>query len=269
MIRLLVSDIDGTLVTRDKRLTEAVMQAARALADGGVALALTSSRPPCGIEVFAQPLGLRTPRGAFNGAVLTGPDGEVLSAKLLDAATAREALDYLAGQAISPWLFTADEWLLHDPDGDYVPFEAKTVKMPFRKVEDFAPYLHRAGKLMAASKDEARLRACEAALTESLGDRASVHLSQTYYLDITHPAGTKAHAVRTIASHLGIPLSDVAVIGDMGNDVPMFEVAPLSIAMGQSPDEVKQRATHVTASNEEDGWAQAVHNIILPRAKGS
>ena len=75
--------------------------------------------------------------------------------------------------------------------------------------------------------------------------------------------------MRNIAALLDIDLADVAVIGDMANDVPMFEVAPLSIAMGQSPDTVKRAATHVTASNENDGWARAVTDFILPHAKGA
>ena len=269
MVRLLVSDIDGTLVTKDKHLTEAAHQAARRLAEAGVALALTSSRPPHGIEVFARALDLQTPRGAFNGAVITAPDGTILSSRLLDPDVARHVLDHVRQIGLRPWLFTATEWLLLDPDGDYVSWEAMTVKMPFHQVENFDAYIAQAGKIMVASKDAAKLAQCERDLGAQLGDRASVHLSQTYYLDITHPEGSKGHAVRAIAGLLGVDLADVAVIGDMGNDVPMFEAAPLSIAMGQSPDEVKARATYVTASNEDDGWARAVDRFILPRARGS
>jgi Cof subfamily protein (haloacid dehalogenase superfamily) len=268
MIRLLVSDIDGTLVTKDKQLTAGARHAASLLAEAGVALALTSSRPPQGIEPFARALDLQTPRGAFNGAVITDPAGAILSARLLDPETACQALAYLEQAGVPPWLFTATEWLLLDPEGDYVAWEAQTVKMPFRQVAAFTPYLAQAGKIMAASKDQAGLARCEAALQQKLAGRAAAHLSQTYYLDITHPDGNKGHAVRAIAALLHIDIAHVAVIGDMDNDVPMFEAAPLSVAMGQSPGEVKRRASHVTASNEDDGWAKAVTDFILPRARG-
>jgi Cof subfamily protein (haloacid dehalogenase superfamily) len=264
VVRLLVSDIDGTLVTKDKRLTEATHEAVGKLARAGIALALTSSRPPHGIEVFAAALKLNTPRAAFNGAVIVSPDGQVLSGHFLQAETAGEVLAHLRDVQIAPWLFTAKEWLLVDPQGDYVEWEARTVKMPFRQVESFDAYLGQAGKIMAASKDTEKLAQCERDLQAMLGQRASVHLSQTYYLDITHPEGTKGHAVRALARLLGIDMKDVAVIGDMENDVPMFEVAPLSIAMGQSPDDVKRRATYVTAGNEDDGWAKAMTEYILP-----
>ncbi len=268
MIRLLVSDIDGTLVTKEKELTPSVRAAAARLDENGVALVLVSSRPPHGVEVFASALTLPTPRAAFNGGVFTAPDGSVLQARLLDPATAQEAVDYLAGRGIAPWLFTTDAWLLTDPEGDYVAWEQKTVKMQPRTVADFAPVIGQAGKIMAASKDFASLAACETALQAQLGGRASVHRSQDYYLDITHPLANKGEAVRQAARLLGVDVSETACIGDMANDLPMFDVAAFSIAMGQAPAGMRARADYVTASNTESGWAQAVEQFILPRAAG-
>jgi Cof subfamily protein (haloacid dehalogenase superfamily) len=269
MIRLLVSDIDGTLVTRDKVLTPAVHDAAARLSERRVALVLVSSRPPHGVALFADALGLETPRAAFNGGTFVSPDGTVLHARLLEPGAARDALDYLHGQAIPPWLFTTDEWLLTDPEGDYVAWEQRTVKMPYRVVQDFDGSTGRAGKIMAASKDFAKLAACEAALQTSLDGRAAVHRSQDYYLDITHPDANKGEAVRQAAQMLGIALSETACIGDMPNDLPMFGVAGLRIAMGNAPPDMRAQADHVTSDNEHDGWAQAVEDFIIPRASGA
>ena len=268
MIRLLVSDIDGTLVTKDKELTSAVRAAATRLAEHGVKLVLVSSRPPHGVELFASALGLDTPRAGFNGGVFTAADGRILQARLLDGGTARETLEYLETQQIAPWLFTADEWLLTKPDGDYVDWEQKTVKMQPRVVAEFGDAVARAGKIMAASQDFMKLAACETTLQNLLGDRAAVHRSQDYYLDITHTLANKGEAVRQAARLLGIDLSQTACIGDMANDLPMFDVAAFSIAMGQAPASMRARADYVTASNQESGWAQAVEQAILPRATG-
>jgi Cof subfamily protein (haloacid dehalogenase superfamily) len=268
MIRLLVSDIDGTLVTKDKRLTEAVRAAALRLKAAGVALALTSSRPPQGLAFFADALGLQTPRAGFNGGTIVGADGGVLEALCLPELAARQAVAHLTTAGIDPWLFTTDEWLLTNPNGDYVAWEQHTVKMPYRVVASFAPYLSLAGKIMAGSKDVAKIASCEAALQVILEGRASVHRSQDYYLDITHKDANKGYAVRRIASLLGVDVNETAVIGDMPNDVPMFDVAAYRIAMGNAPEWMKARADYVTASNEADGWAQAVNTYVLPAAKG-
>ena len=269
MIRLLVSDIDGTLVTKDKELTAAVRRAAGMLRDRGVKLVLVSSRPPHGVALFADALHLDTPRAALNGGVITDAGGRVLHTQFLAEDAARAALAYMHGEGIAPWLFTADEWLLSDPDGDYVAWEKRTVQMNFRVVADLAKEVNAAGKIMAASKDFEKLKACESALQDRLEGQASVHRSQDYYLDITHPLANKGEVVRQVAAILGVDLKDTACIGDMPNDLPMFDVAATCIAMGNAPAAMQARADYVTGTNQDSGWAQAVEQFILPNAGGA
>ena len=264
MIRLLVSDIDGTLVTKDKQLTEATKNAAYRLNERGIALVLTSSRPPHGVALFADALGLITPRAAFNGGAIVAASGEVLLMRTIQQDAADEAIEALKSRGIDPWLFTADEWLLQDADAHYVAWERRTVKMPFRLVDAFVPpATAQAGKIMAASTDFSMLAECEKALQRQLEGRAAVHRSQDYYLDITHPDANKGEAVRQAARLLGISLEETACIGDMANDFPMFGVAGYSIAMGNAPGFMRDQADFVTSSNEEEGWAHAVDNFIL------
>jgi hydroxymethylpyrimidine pyrophosphatase-like HAD family hydrolase len=86
--------------------------------------------------------------------------------------------------------------------------------------------------------------------------------SQTYYLDVTPPGFDKGTFVRAMAKRLGISTDAVATIGDMQNDLAMFRVSGTSFAMGNATDDVKRQATHVTASNEEDGFAKAMETIL-------
>jgi len=125
----------------------------------------------------------------------------------------------------------------------------------------------RAVKIVGISDDLARVAECETAAQESLGERASAARSQPYYLDVTHPKANKGEVVNTLSRLLGIPSEEIATIGDMPNDVLMFKKSGLSIAMGNSSDEVKRQATKVTASNEEEGFAKAMRNIILKEGK--
>jgi hydroxymethylpyrimidine pyrophosphatase-like HAD family hydrolase len=107
---------------------------------------------------------------------------------------------------------------------------------------------------------------CERDVRAALDDQACVLRSQAYYLDITHPLANKGAALAEIASLMGIPLSQIAVIGDGRNDIPMFECGGLSIAMGNASLEVQRAADYVTASNREDGFAKAIELYILQRA---
>jgi Cof subfamily protein (haloacid dehalogenase superfamily) len=267
-LRLLVSDIDGTLVTGDKRLTPASVAAAAALREAGVALALVSSRPPRGIAGIAAQLGANVPIAGFNGGAVLDAGGRTLSERLVPEDSARIVRAAFDRLGIACWVFAGGEWLLRNPKGDYVPLERRAVGFGPRVVEDLTPYLGRAGKLVGVSRDHALLAEFEAALQRELGTRARVQRSQVYYLDVTHPEADKGHALLSLAGLLGVAAGEVACIGDMTNDLPMFAVAGLAIAMGNAPAAVQAQAAAVTLSNDADGFAAAVRDIVLPRAPG-
>ena len=146
-------------------------------------------------------------------------------------------------------------------------WEQRTVRMQPRDVADLGAFAGRAGKIMAASKDFAKLAACESELQRMLEGRAAVHRSQDYYLDITHPDANKGEAVRQAARLLGVALAETACIGDMPNDLPMFDVAAFRIAMGNAPPDMQARADYVTTSNQDSGWARAVQEFIIPEVQ--
>jgi Cof subfamily protein (haloacid dehalogenase superfamily) len=265
-VRLLVSDVDGTLVTSDKWLTPASISAAASLREAGIRLALVSSRPPCGIAGLAAQLGSDIPIAGFNGGAILNAGGRTLSERPVPEEAARIALAAFDRLGIDCWVFADGEWLLRNPEGDYVHLERRTVGFGPTIVADLALYLGRTGKLVGASRDHALLAECEAALQRELGARASAHRSQAYYLDVTHPEADKGHALLSLARLFGVDVGEVACIGDMTNDLPMFAVAGLAIAMGNAPAAVQAQAAAVTLSNDADGFAAAVRDIILPRA---
>ena len=119
---------------------------------------------------------------------------------------------------------------------------------------------------MGVSDDFGRVSDCETLLRHLLGERASVVRSQRYYLDIT-PAGTsKGLLLAELARRLGVPIDEIVTIGDMENDVPMFRNSGFGIAMGNASAEVKRVANALTLANDEDGFADAIERIVLPRA---
>ena len=141
-------------------------------------------------------------------------------------------------------------------------FRAKIVK-------DFEASLDGAAKIVGVSRDFELLARCESDVRAALADNASVARSQPYYLDITHPLANKGAALSEIAKLLAVPLAEIAVIGDGGNDVAMFERSGLSIAMGNASPEVQQAADFVTDSNREEGFANAVERFILGGGRSS
>ena len=263
-IKLVVSDVDGTMVTTAKVLTPATISAAGRLRDAGIPLALVSSRPPRGMAFLQAELGLTGPLGGFNGGTILAPDGAVIEERFVPEHAARTSLDFLTEREVSAWVFADDQWFIKDPEGDYVPKERMTVRFEPTLVDDFEPYLQRCGKIVGASADFDRLAECEQALQGLLGTTAHAHRSQVYYLDVTNPTADKGTAARALASWYGLDVADVCAIGDQANDVPMFRVAGSSVAMGNAPAAVAAQAKQHTTSNEEDGWAAAIERYVLP-----
>ena len=268
-IRLLLADVDGTLVTQDKVLTEAAIAAARALRDAGVALAITSGRPPRGMSMLIKPLALQGAIAGFNGGVFVNPDLTVIESHTLEPQAAAEVLKLILDEGLDAWVYTADEWLIRDRNAPHVAREAWTVKFDPKVVASFtAEHLAHAVKIVGVSDDLGQVAAAEKAAQDALGGEASAARSQPYYLDVTHPQANKGAVVTTLSRLMDIRPEQIATIGDMPNDVLMFRKSGFSIAMGNASDEVKAQASAVTDSNEDEGFAKAVHKLLLPAAKG-
>ncbi len=268
-IRLLLADVDGTLVTQDKVLTDEAIAATKQLHEAGIAFAITSGRPPRGMDMLIKPLALQCAIAGFNGGVFVNPDLSVIESHTLDPAAARQALDQILHQSLDAWVYTADEWLIRNQDAPHVAREAWTVKFGARVVPSFSDeILNQAVKIVGVSDDLERVADCEKVAQGVLGDQASVARSQPYYLDITHPRANKGAVVATLSKLMGFAPDEIATIGDMPNDVLMFQKSGFSIAMGNAGDEVKAKASAVTDSNEDEGFAKAVRKFILPLAAG-
>ncbi|SDT47240.1 HAD family hydrolase [Bradyrhizobium canariense] len=267
-IALVVSDVDGTLLTKNKILTEKAAHAARRLEDSGVGFTVTSSRPTIGMRFLIEPLQIKLPIGSFNGSSICDPQLNPIEQHLIPASAAQRSLDILSQFGADIWLFTNDCWLTRNGQGEYVAFEQRTIKADPVIVEDFAPYLSVACKIVGSSADAALLQRCEAAMQQALGAEATAARSQNYYLDITPPGHDKGTFVQAMAKRLGISTDAVATIGDMHNDLAMFRKSGMSIAMGNATDEIKKQATHVTTSNEDEGFAGAIETILKNNEAG-
>ena len=263
-IRLLVADVDGTLVTPDKVLTDAAVEAVRALHAAAILVAITSGRPPRGMAMLVEPLGLTTPIAAFNGGIFVNPDMSPIKEHVIPEAAVGPAIALLESSGLDVWLYRGPEWFVRDPRGAHVDRESSTVQFAPAVVRSYEGLTTGIAKIVGVSDDHDRVAAATAAAQQQLGDHVSASRSQPYYLDITHPDANKGTVVRYLASKYGVATEQIATIGDMPNDVLMFAHSGLSIAMGNGGREVQRAARLATASNREDGFASAIHRYVLP-----
>ena len=267
-ISMLLADVDGTLVTHEKVLTERARQAVADLRKAGILFAITSGRPPKGMAMVIGPLGIDTPVAGFNGGLYTDAKLNPLEERKLPADIARQVVKMIVAEGLDAWLYAGNDWLVHKLDAPHVAREQKTVQFPPIVVEDFGDRIGQAVKIVGVSDDHDRIARCARIVKETFGHQVSAALSQPYYLDVTHPDANKGGVVDELVKRLGIPAEEIATIGDMANDVAMFEKGGFAIAMGNADDEVKGAADAVTSDCDSEGFAEAVDHFIIPRAKG-
>ena len=263
MIRLLLSDVDGTLVTKEKTLTERTVEAVHSLHAAGVHFAVTSGRPPRGMSMLVEPLALETPLSAFNGGLVVDPDMTVVRERVIPDELVPRSIELLEYHALDVWVYQGADWFVRDLDAPHVARDSHAVQFAPTVVESFNRVPSGVAKIVGVSDDYDAIAAAAAAAHEELGDHVSVSRSQPYYLDVTHPQANKGAVVKFLSAKYGIPTEEIATIGDMPNDVLMFALSGLSIAMGNADREVQRAARRVTTTNDEDGFANAVHRFIL------
>ncbi len=262
-ISLLLADVDGTLVTKEKKLTDRAIAAVHRLHDRGIEFAITSGRPPKGMAMLFDALDLRTPIAGFNGGLLVNRDLSIIESKNLSRDIADRTVASLRKYDLDVWVYAGEDWIIPKADAPHVAREQWTVKFAPRVSTDIEAALDHAVKIVGVSDDLERVKEAEHDLQAELGDEASAARSQPYYLDVTHPHANKGDVVLTLAKRLGIPPAQIATFGDQPNDVLMFRRGGMSIAMGQAGDDVREAATHVTDDSENEGFAKGIERFIL------
>jgi len=263
LIRLVLSDVDGTLVDREKGLTEDAIHAVQRLRKNGVLFALTSGRPPRGLAMLIEPLNLTTPIAAFNGGLIVDHELKTLQELTINDDIVGPVIEILEAHGLSVWVYQDTDWFVLDLKGPHVEHEALVCEFGPSQLENFDAVRGGIVKIVGVSDDLAVVASATQTLRERFGDGASATSSQTYYIDVTHRDANKGSVVKYLAKTLSIDAQEIAVIGDMSNDLLMFEVAGVSIAMGNATDDVKKKATYVSTGNDDEGFAHAIDNFIL------
>ena len=263
--RLLSVDLDGTLLTTDKRLTPRTISAVQQCAQAGVAVVICTARPPRSTRPFYDELRLDTELVAYNGAMVTHPPADaVVSHRAMPSALARELLrTVLAIDDEAVITFEkADQWYT-DPRGAQIITDTAAAGFRPDVVCDLWECVESPVTKMLVSKSPETLRQIESALADRLPTQVSVTKTDDYLLQIAVAGVSKSAALEEILRRRGLTRSDLAAMGDAPNDVDMLQFAALGIAVDNAPAEVKAAAQKVAPSNDRDGVAVAIERYVL------
>lgn len=262
-ISLVVSDVDGTLLDPQKNLTPGAPAAVQRLREAGIRFTIVSARPPRLTRQLIRDLHICEPSACFNGALLIDPESNVLHQLPMVTADAQTVAGYIRGRRLDLWVYAGTDWFVSNPAGPHVQHQEELMQCKATPLPTYDMSQFHVLKLVGISDDYDAVQRAEAELGSLCCLAISATRSSPYYLDVTHADANKGAVILTLSKMLGIPSNQIATIGDMETDVLMFRQSGVSIAMGNATDAVKQQATCVTRSNQEDGFAYAIEHFIL------
>jgi len=261
--RLVAIDLDGTLLTREKRPSPRTRRALADLSARGCHVVIATGRPFDVLRIFCAGVELAAPQITFNGAVVHDPrTGRDLSRQLVPPAFVPPAIDFFIEADVPVALYATDRLYLdrrmpNPAAWTPAPLPPATYLDDMRRVAD-RPSIKVVGQADPATIARLRPRAVAA-----FGRDLYVTQTAANLLEFLHPDASKGAALRRVARLLDIAPARIVAFGDSHNDLTMFAYAGLAVAMGNATGEVKAAAGMVTANNEEDGVALALARLGL------
>lgn len=272
--KLLVLDVDGTLLNDAKEISKRTRAALLKVQQMGVRIVLASGRPTFGLIPLAKMLELNNYGGfivSYNGCqIIKAENGEILFERRINP----EILPYLEKKArkngFAIFTYHDDTLLTDNVESPHVLQEAQLNNLKIVKEEEFSTAIDFAPcKCMLVSDDEQALIDLEMHWKKRMAGTLDAFRSESYFLEVVPCGIDKANTLGFLMEHLNVQRDEVIAIGDGTCDVTMLQLAGMGVAMGHSLDSVKVCADYVTASNDDDGVAQAVEKLILAEVHAS
>lgn len=266
--RLIATDMDGTLLNNQGRVSEKNLWALKKAEEKGIMVVLSTGRPYKSADYHAKKLGLRSPIITSNGALVHDIDRNVVYENIILDEVIIKILDILEEEMIYYHLYTADsvysKTLNKEILTKYYGDENGNLVVGTVKFEDYKDILfkgHKFNKIITITNDNNKLKNLEnrlkqleeIAITSSLGNN----------LEIMNKHVSKKNALESLCNSLEIKSDQIVALGDNSNDLEMLLYAGLGVAMGNALDIVKERADYITDTNDNDGWAKAIEKFIL------
>ncbi|MCR6545360.1 Cof-type HAD-IIB family hydrolase [Dehalobacterium formicoaceticum] len=262
-IKLIASDLDGTLLDEHGGISERTKEAIRRAEKKGVLFTFATGRMYRSALPFAQELNLDLPLITYEGALIkTSHTQEVIRHRPLPVDLAKEIITIGDQEHLSVNVYVDDEIYVHR-ETEAVQDYSRMVRVPYTKVDHLQSFLEQPPTKVIYIGEEERLLRLWGELKEQFGDQAYITKSTPHFLEFTHPQATKGNGIQVLSQILNIKQEEIMAFGDNFNDLSLLSSAGLAVAMENGREELKKEADFVTSSNREDGVAQAIEQFVL------
>ncbi len=260
--RLVASDMDGTLLTTDKKISARNFEAIRRASEMGCLFCLCTGRTLVGISSYVKELGIDSPIISANGAVVAMPDGEILYEFEMSSESARTLYGYAKKLDVTVCLWSKNLLYANRIDR-YVEHYEKVMGVKAELFDNIEPIVEKGVLKMIWYAEPERMPELHAFLQENCPKDNNWANSTPRMIEFNDVRTSKATAMAYIGEKYGIKQEEMIAIGDNYNDLPMLEYAGLSVAMGNAPDEIKEKSDFVTDTNDNDGVGKALERFVV------
>ena len=264
-IKLVALDLDDTLLAPNLRISQESIRSIQKVRQQKVRITISTGRMFLSALPYAMQLGIDVPLITYQGALVKNSlSGEVLYYKPVPGELAYEIMNIFKDCGVHYHSYFDDRLVMETLSEEGKAYSL-LAGVEATVVNDLAESLETndAMKIMAISRDEEKLLAMERHLKSSYADKLHITRSKPHFLEVMHPEADKSKALEVIARHYKIDREEVMAIGDSYNDMEMIKWAGVGVAMGNAVQALQDRADFVTASNIEEGVAEALHRFIL------
>ncbi len=261
--KLIAIDLDGTLLTEEKIITEKNKKAIKKCIDNGIKIVISSGRALEHITNYMDELEIKDGYGsAFHGStIFKSGTNEIVNETFLENKLAKEIVnDLLSCEEIGLLVFTRDKIYSNDVN-EYVKQYSRNriVNITiFSNVEEIQGEISK----VLLKGDRERLELLRDQFND-YGDRCKVLFSELDLLEFMSLETNKGFSLEKIAGYFGIDIKDTIAIGDNHNDIEMIEKAGIGVAVYNAVDELKKRADYITVNdNEKDAISEVIEKFI-------
>jgi len=263
MYKFIALDVDGTLMTSKRTITDSTRNAIEAARKKGVIVSISSGRPYVGVGPIAKELGLNAPMIAYNGGMIVDSStDQIIYECSMKPDHARKVIADAKEEDTTLIIWSKDKLYVNRID-DRVESYIQISDVVPHLIEDYEALIVQGITKLLWIDELDTIEAFREIYRTKYRERLNVVRSLPMFLEFVDKGVSKAEAMKRIGERHGIRQEEMIAIGDGDNDLEMLEYAGLGIAMGNAHDEVKQAADAVTASNDEDGIAKAIQKYIL------
>jgi Cof subfamily protein (haloacid dehalogenase superfamily) len=262
-IKLIATDLDGTLLNSEHQVSPRTMNALREAIARGIPIVIATGKTYDSATRIIAELGITTPGVFVQGLVLHNADGSVRSSIAHAPDVVRAVADFADAHNIPAVAYSQRRIMcrelhefIHLLSGYGEPL-AEAVG-PLGAMAETVPV----NKMIYLGSPEQMTEAREA-LAKVLGDRATLVQALAHMLEILPPGASKGAGVQRLLDDLGIAPENMLAIGDGENDVEMLRMAGIGVAVANAMPHALEAADYIVASNDDDGAAEAIERFVL------